>query len=185
MTEVPPLFSVLFLVLLSLPKEWPQASLNGLSACTDRGGKQAQKSRKPVTKGSKFQQPNRCEIMDCVLIIRPPRRPVARYQLYVYQTARGIYSAKEIRQAYQATVESLTKKLKDAFSRSDCPSLDCDSDFGVSETDFASHLLLVPFTASANPLGAISCGLPLVFGASPRDVVDGGHSEHSPWHHAW
>ena len=34
-------------------------------------------------------------IMDCVLIIRPPKRPVARYQLYVYQTARGIYSAKE------------------------------------------------------------------------------------------
>ncbi|KAJ7894760.1 hypothetical protein B0H13DRAFT_2525331 [Mycena leptocephala] len=66
-------------------------------------GKEAQKSRKPVTKGSKFQQPNRCGIMDCVLIIRPPRRPVARYQLYVYQTARGIYSAKEIREAYQAT----------------------------------------------------------------------------------
>ncbi|KAJ7928696.1 hypothetical protein B0H13DRAFT_1860269 [Mycena leptocephala] len=72
-------------------------------------GKEAQKSRKLVTKGSKFQQPNRCGIMDCVLIIRPPRRPVARYQLYVYQTARGIYSAKEIREAYQATVESLTK----------------------------------------------------------------------------
>ncbi|KAJ7913129.1 hypothetical protein B0H13DRAFT_2659777, partial [Mycena leptocephala] len=126
------------------------------------GGKEAQKSRKPVTKGSKFQQPNRCGIMDCVLIIRPPRHPVPRYQLYVYQTARGIYSAKEIREAYQATVESLTKKLKDALSRSGFRSLDCDSDFGVSETDFARHLLLVPFTASANPLGVISCGLPLV-----------------------
>ncbi|KAJ7696880.1 hypothetical protein B0H14DRAFT_2650046 [Mycena olivaceomarginata] len=124
MTEVPPLFSVLF----PCPSVFSQRMATRKSKRTP-GGKDAQKSRKPVTKGSKFQQPNCCGIMDCVLIIRPPRRPVARYQLYVYQTARGIYSAKEIREAYQATVESLTKKLKDALSRSDCRSLDCDSDF--------------------------------------------------------
>ncbi|KAJ7867345.1 hypothetical protein B0H14DRAFT_2731215 [Mycena olivaceomarginata] len=166
MTEVPPLFSVLF----PCPSVFSQRMATRKGKRTP-GGKEAQKSRKPVTKGSKFQQPNRCGIMDCVLIIRPPRRPVARYRLYVYQTARGIYSAKEIREAYQATVESLTKKLKDALSRSDCRSLDCDSDFGVSETDFARHLLLVPFTASANPLGVISCGLPLTSSQAGRYLL--------------